>query len=68
MESTEVQITQKKKGKEKRNSYQKSEEITVGQAHVNTRKLNRNILTNFKSSTYIGPSVGFDSLGVMCLP
>ena len=31
------------KGKEMENSYQKMEEITVGKAHVNTRKLNQNI-------------------------
>ena len=33
--STEVRITQIK-GKESENSYQKIEEVTVGQAHANT--------------------------------
>ena len=39
-ESTEVQITQNK-GK----LLPKIEKITVGKAHANTQKLNRNILT-----------------------
>ena len=33
------------KGKESENSYRKFEEITLGQAHVNTWKFNLNILT-----------------------
>ena len=40
-ESTEVRISQKEK--ESENSLSEIEEITVGQAHENTRKLYRNI-------------------------
>ena len=41
-EGTKVQITQNK-GKEREN-LPKIEEITIGKAHANTQKLNRNIL------------------------
>jgi hypothetical protein len=43
-ESTEVRTTQNK-GKERENSYQKFEEITIDKAHANTRKHNRSIST-----------------------
>ena len=43
-ESTDVQKSQIK-GKESENSYQELKRSQKGQAHTNTRKLNRDILT-----------------------
>ena len=36
-------VTTQNKGKGSENSYQKIEEITVGEAYVNTQKINQNI-------------------------